>query len=269
MKSTRWIAVALFLIASPLLAMSEDDTSTLKPSESEMELSVLAEAQRSDAQLTVPLSFDAELEQLRKDIATTKELREKVATEAGQPLASDAAAAQEQRRVLLELLTKLATKNVPPKNTWEPPALEVASPSTPKVSETNIGETKLNTPATHPLITEKIVDPYALGRALFRAGDYVGAEQAFRKVKASDDNRVLLQYLVATCLRKQLKWEQAAKAYRKVADQKDDPTLRDLAIWQLDNIRWNQQTNTQLEELRQLRLPLETPQSSSTVGAPR
>ena len=279
MKSTRWIAVALCLIAAPILARSEEDGSQFAPLSSEE--AVETDLPRPDdglpssssTQLTVPFSFDAELQQLRKDITTTKELREKAAVEASQPFANDAAVAQEQRRILLELLTKLATKSVPPRPT---PISDLALPevSAPPMvppiheprSRAGHAETKHDAVATHPLISEKIVDPYALGQVLFKAKDFVGAELAFRKVKATDENRILLQYFVATCLRKQSKWDQAAKAYRTVADQKEDPTLRDLAIWQLDNIRWNQQTSTQLEELRQLRQPLETQKNSSAVG---
>lgn len=271
MKSTRWIAVALCLIASPAVVLSEDDAPAFEQPESLQATS--QDAQQNETPLTLPLSFDAELEQLRQDIATTKQLREKSASEAGQPYESDAAAAQEQRRILLELLTKLAAKKVEAKSTWEPPPPPrvIPPPPAPKIDDAHTTAAKsdsANSAATptHPLITEKIVDPYALGRALFRAGDYVGAEQAFRKVTATNENRVLLQYLVATCLRKQSRWEQAAKAYRTIAEQKEDPTLRDLAIWQLDNIRWNQSTNTQLEELRKLRQPLESPPESSLTN---
>lgn len=278
MKPTRWIAVALCLIAAPILALSEEDASPFPPLNSEEAVPIdlprpeVGSPSSSDVQLTAPFSFDAELQQLRKDIAVTKELREKAAAEASQPFANDAAVAQEQRRILLELLTKLATKSVPsrptpilnstlPEVSVPPPVSPIHEPS----RRASHAETKHDAAATHPLISEKIVDPYALGQALFKAKDFVGAELAFRKVKATDENRILLQYFVATCLRKQSKWDQAAKAYRTVADQKEDPTLRDLAIWQLDNIRWNQQTSSQLEELRQLRQPLETPQSSSAA----
>lgn len=271
MKSTRWIAVALCLVTSPAFVFSEDDASVGE--QPDPPSVVLQDAQQSEAPLSQSLSFDAELEQLRKDIASTKELREKSAAEAGLPYEGDADAAQEQRRILLELLTKLAAKKVEPKANWEPPPPPaIVSPSATKSEQAHSPAVKSGSPdsneAPHPLISEKIVDPYALGRALFRANDYVGAEQAFRKVAATNENRVLVQYLVATCLRKQSKWEQAAKAYRTIAEQKEDPTLRDFAIWQLDNIRWNQSTNKQLEELRKLRQPLEAAPESTSASPP-
>jgi tetratricopeptide (TPR) repeat protein len=246
MKSTGWIAVTGWLIASPVFAQSSDSPPAPTTSEATSADSVAPQQSGS-------VSFDSELERLRRDIAAIKALREQVAAEASQPLTSDAAAAQELRRELLELLTKLATKNVSPKPVPETPKPQkTAPPSAPKIGAAK-SEAKPGTTAAHPLITDKMVDPFALGGALFRAGDFSGAEQAFRKVKVTDDNLVLLQYLVATCLRKQSLWEQATKAYRIVAANKDDPALRDLALWQLENISWYQQTASQLEQLLQLR----------------
>lgn len=265
MKSTRWIVVAGWLTATPVFAQTLESPTAPVTSE---------ESVATDAapRLSGTVSFDSELERLRQEIAATKALREQVAAEVDQPLATDAAAAQVHRRELLELMTKLATRNVPSRPA---PAAEPTKPlPTNPVPASRIGTTKVDSlptaSAVHPLITSKIVDPSALGRALFRAGDYVGAEQAFRKVKVTDENRVMLQYLIATCLRKQSRIDQAAKAYRIVADNKDDPQLRDLALWQLENIRWSQQSETQLERVRQLREPTETDSSQTeATAAPR
>jgi tetratricopeptide (TPR) repeat protein len=266
MKSTGWIAVAGWLIASPVFAQSLNSLPAPTASEETSEVSVAP--QPNDVK-----SFDSELERLRQEIAAIKLLREQVASEANQPLTSDVAAAQEQRRELLELLTKLATKNVSAKPASEPPKPRKVSPAPePRVGAAKV-EAKLDKATDHPLITDKIVDPFALGRALFRAEDYSGAEQAFRKVKVTDDNRAMLQYLIATCLRKQSRWEQAAKAYRIVSENKEDPVLRDLALWQLENIRWYQQTESQLKQLRELREPTASPkaafQDAKATASPR
>jgi tetratricopeptide (TPR) repeat protein len=235
MTSTRWIAVAWILIASPVFAQVVDAPAT-----------DVAATPRN------VLSFEEELEGLRRDIAATKTLREQAAVEAGQAIESETLATQ-QRNELLELLTKLATQKPSPQPAPTPDnTAPRAVPSTLKTT-TRKPATESDSAAAHPLITDKVVDPYGLGRALFRTGDYRGAEQAFRKVKVTDDNRVMLQYLIATCLRKQSKWEQAVKAYRVVAENNDDPVLRDMATWQLENIRWHQRTESQLEQLRELR----------------
>ncbi|TXT36948.1 MAG: hypothetical protein FD138_824 [Planctomycetota bacterium] len=256
MKSTGWISVAGWLIASPVFAQSLDSLPVLDASEDTSAVSVAPPPSGS-------VSFDSELERLRQDIAAIKSLREQVASEANQPLNSDVAVAEEQRRELLDLLTKLATTKVLAKPTPEPPQPQKAAPAPgPRIGAAK-ADTKLEKTTTHPLITDKIVDPFALGRALFRSEDYVGAEQAFRKVKVTDDNRVMLQYLIATCLRKQSRWEQAAKAYRIVSENNDDPALRDLALWQLENIRWYQQTEAQFEQLRERREPPASPKAAA------
>ncbi len=248
MKSARWIAVAGWLIASPVFGQSPDSLPAPNASEDTAEVSVAPQPNAAK-------SFDSELERLRQDIAAIKLLREQVAAEANQPLTRDVAVAEEPRRELLDLLTKLATKNVSAKPTPEPPQPQKEAPAPgPRIGAAK-AESKPENVAAHPLITDKMVDPFALGRALFREEDFVGAEQAFRKVKVTGDNRVLLQYLIANCLRKQSRWEQAAKAYRIVTDNKDDPALRDLALWQLENIRWYQRTELQLKQLRELRGP--------------
>ena len=198
-------------------------------------------------------SFEAELQQLRQEIAASKLLREEFEKRNTED-SNNNLTTSEQRRQLTELLSKLAVRGLAKKT----PPVPVPDPPTPETTTTPPAISKTNsksaaTAQSHPLITDKIVDPFALGRTLFRSGDYVGAEQAFRKVKPADDNRTLLRYLIANCLRKQSRWEEAAKAYRIVAESNDDPALQDLAKWQLDNIRWNQKTEAQLEQLRQRR----------------
>lgn len=247
MKSTRWIAVAGWLIGSPVLGQFEALPAVPEPSDA----SVSGDAVKTEAPAA---SFETELEQLRHDLAAIKTLREQAATEVGQPISTDSQATQRERRELMDLLTKLATKRVTPK--LVPVAPEpLAPPVAPPELKHDFTRSVAKASEPHPLVTDKVLDPFALGRALFKAGDYVGAEQAFRKAKVNDDNRVMLQYLIATCLRKQQQWEQAAKAYRVVAENKDDAALRDLAVWQMDNIRWYQQTEAQIEQLRQLREP--------------
>lgn len=236
MKSTRWIAVAFMLATTPVFAQELASPKITSP------------ANHSDETADHEVgSFENELEHLRQEIAAAKTLRERVVTETAESPEAQAPNRQAQRQELFDLLAKLAARKPSP----EP------SPAKPTVTEERLGkptpEQVTQPPTAHPLITDKIVDPFALGRALFRAEDYRGAELAFRKVKVTEENRVLLQYLIATCLRKQSQWEQAVRAYRVVAENEVDPALRDLAIWQLENIRWHQQTEAQLKQLREWR----------------
>ena len=64
--------------------------------------------------------------------------------------------------------------------------------------------------------------------------------------------------MVATCLRKLGKREEAAKVYREVAAIKDDPFVADCARWQLDTLAWRKDVESQLAQMRQRRKGLET-----------
>lgn len=261
MISTRWIAVVI-LLASPAAAQSLKFEQTAR--EEEVELLPSPAVQLPNE----PSSFDEELEKLQREVAAIKTLRERISEEASRPLGIDSLKVQEQRQELFDLLTKLATRKPSPPPAAAPIVSAPVQPLDPIVEPKPEPKT-LGNPSSktgHPLITDKIVDPYALGRALFRAGDFSGAEQAFRRTTVTDENRIMLQYLIATCLRKQSQWEQAAKAYRIVSENKEDPALRDLALWQMENIRWHQQTATQLEQLRDLRSSSNKPQSNSATN---
>ncbi|MBI5757315.1 MAG: hypothetical protein HZA46_02210 [Planctomycetales bacterium] len=195
-------------------------------------------------------SLDLELNQLRDEVVAFRSLRAHVAQTTKHIDSNSADSTVQQRRELLELLTKLAARRVPRK----PPVAVEPSHSPTKTEEKLPLRSPINNSPQEQL-SEKVVDPLALGRVLFRTGDYSGAEQAFGKVRLSDENRRLVQYLIATCLRKQSRWADAIKAYKFVAESDDDPVLRDLAKWQLENIRWYQQMESQIESLKQLRSP--------------
>ena len=61
---------------------------------------------------------------------------------------------------------------------------------------------------------------------------------------------MMLKFLTATCLRKRSQWKPASDAFRVVAGSNQDPVLRDLAKWQLDNMAWYQQTESHLDQMR-------------------
>lgn len=147
-----------------------------------------------------------------------------------------------QRQEMLNLVTRLATQAITrPKTPVEPPPVPDAKIPEPPV------------PPVLPDVTDAAVDMFSLGKSLFRSGDYAKAEQAFRKVPVTADNRLLLKYLVATCQRKQSQWQAALDGYREVAASNQDPVLRDLARFQMDGIQWNLDTEKQLEQLKRQR----------------
>lgn len=106
----------------------------------------------------------------------------------------------------------------------------------------------------------QVADPLALARVLIRHGDYAAALahlQAISLAKLTNDDRLMVQYLTATCLRKQGETKDASLLYREVANCKGDELLADCAHWQLNSIRWREELNAQLEQLRERRQALE------------
>ncbi|HEX5271926.1 MAG TPA: tetratricopeptide repeat protein [Gemmataceae bacterium] len=104
------------------------------------------------------------------------------------------------------------------------------------------------------------IDPVAVAQNLFRAGDYEAALDAYRKVPlrgVTGEERAPTLYMIATCLRKLGKPDEAAKVYRDVAAIKDDPFVADCARWQLDNLTWRKEVEGQIAQLRQRRKALE------------
>lgn len=108
--------------------------------------------------------------------------------------------------------------------------------------------------------SDKPLEPLALARALFRTGDYEGALTAYRLINVdtvSKQDRVAVQYMEASCLRKLGKTDQAATLYREVTNSKDDEVLAECAQWQLGALQWRRELETSLQQLRQRRQALE------------
>ncbi len=189
-----------------------------------------------------PSSLEGEIEALRADLQAFHALSDEVARSARAAELEADRTMLRQRQEMLDILTKMATQGIARK----PEAKVKAAPPEPVASPTPDS-------VAVPPVTDTAVDHFALGKVLFRAGEYPKAEQAFRKVTPTDDNRLLLKYLIATCLRKRSQWQAAIDTYREVAESDKDPVLRDLAKFQLDGIRWNQDTEKQIEQLRKQR----------------
>lgn len=187
-----------------------------------------------------PTSLESEIEALRADLQAFHALSDEVTRSARAAELEADRTMLRQRQEMLDILTKMATQGIARKPEAKPVPPEPVAPPTPDS-------------VAVPQVTDTAVDHFALGKVLFRAGEYPKAEQAFRKVTPTDDNRLLLKYLIATCLRKRSQWQAAIDTYREVAESDQDPVLRDLAKFQLDGIRWNQDTEKQIEQLRKQR----------------
>jgi tetratricopeptide (TPR) repeat protein len=194
-----------------------------------------------------PTSMEAELRQFRSELREFQLLREEVARSTKAADAESDRASAQQRQELLDLLTAIAKSGMTRRATAVPaPSRSPEASSTPPVVAIPLEPFNLDN-------SVDVADPFALGKVLFRSGDFAGAEKAFRKVPVTSENELTLKYLLATCLRRQSHWQAAMDAYKSVAESNQDPVLRDLAKWQLDNIRWHQQSESQLEKMRQQR----------------
>ena len=245
------VTLTLALLAQPLLAQ---DTSIPRALDNPPELSTVPLP--AAPSFTPPLSnptrvsnpnagletLEGELEALRSDLQSFHALSDDVGRSVRAAEADADRTMIRQRQEILDVLTKLATQGL---------AKKVEPPAHPKRTEPVLSNTPEAIKA--PAVTDSAVDQFALGKSLFRAGEYAKAEQAFRKVTLTDDNRLMVKYLIATCLRKRSQWQAASDAYREVAASDKDPVLRDLANFQLDGIRWNQDTEKQIEQLRKQR----------------
>jgi len=107
--------------------------------------------------------------------------------------------------------------------------------------------------STDAAVVEKPIAPMELAQMLFRAGNYEGALAAFRLLDTgtlSREDRLLVQYLQASCLRKLGRHDEALQLLREIANSRTDAFAVECARWQLTNLRWQQETQRRLTELR-------------------
>jgi tetratricopeptide (TPR) repeat protein len=97
------------------------------------------------------------------------------------------------------------------------------------------------------------VDGAGLGRALFLSGDYTGALKAYETLATTEqlpDDRLLTQYMIASCQRKLGKLEDAIARYREIANSGGSETLVKNAQWHLKAIKERQELVAEVERIR-------------------
>lgn len=195
-----------------------------------------------------------ELEQLRKE----REALGAARTDPGeQPPRESGATPLETAKMRLRLAELLARTGAltrsRPADTMPPvPWLD------PKISkpEEKSAEPPSSPGVNPPSGTGMPVDPLALANALFGAGDFERALKTYRQINLTGmkpEERVPIQYLIATCLRRQGNTDEAVRIYREVAGSKGDEMVAEAAQWQLQSMRWRQEVEGQIKELRQRR----------------
>jgi tetratricopeptide (TPR) repeat protein len=219
-------------------------------------------------------NIEAELEQFRHELKQLHEMQEELARNIKSTDAESERVAAQQRQELMDLVTKIARQGTARKAAALAAAREQQRKATAAAEnaareqmladQAALGPSEADDPsaseslasafdAANPLVAADITDAFALGKVLFNKGEYANAEKAFRRAKVDPGNEMTLKYLIATCLRRQNKWRAATELYKVVAESDQDPVLQRLAKWQIDNIRWTKESESQLEQLKKQR----------------
>jgi len=219
-----------------------------------------ATAKDADDQLPAPRPLP-----LKKSLLELREQRQALdndqakAAKALQESAADSAISPKLHLRIGELLTRIGSRPSSPKSP-EPPKLpsfekkavvpEVAPSKVPAASPA------AKTPGTFSPENSKPLDPLALAQALYRTGNYDGALRAYQLVPSKNmkaGDRMFVQYGIANCLRNLGKWEEASGIYREIANARDEGNLAQCAQWQLGVMRWHQEMDSQLQDIRKRR----------------
>jgi tetratricopeptide (TPR) repeat protein len=171
----------------------------------------------------------------------TKKVNEKAAAASPQRVASEKSRAEAKGSPSLVILQP--SPSTPPS---APPAQPPAPPSpTASVKQTD---------DTPKVVTDAPVDPLALAQSLFRAGNFAEALNAYHKLDKDDqkpEERVAIQYMIACCLRRLGKVDEASALYREVANAPGNDFLSENAQWHLRTMKERHELEARLEELRQ------------------
>jgi hypothetical protein len=104
------------------------------------------------------------------------------------------------------------------------------------------------------------VDALAMAHSLFLAGRPEEALSVFRKLDLKDfrpEDRMPIQFLMASCLRQMGRNDDARDIYLKLANAKDDEQISAVAQWQLRQMRWRKDMNDLVDSIRTRRQSLE------------
>lgn len=192
-----------------------------------------------------------DLAALRQESARLRAEREALAAErqsVSEPTPAESEEVAKLRRRLAELVATLNAR----------PLAHRSSAAEPATSSKRTALTPLSDGVTGGAAATDVPsgDPVLAARANFRAGDYAAALETYRQIDLNGltrDERSLVQYMSACCLRKLGRLDEAAALYREVASAREDEVLTDCALWHLSAINWRRDMEKQLETLRDRR----------------
>lgn len=187
------------------------------------------------------------LDQLKNSRNELKEEREST----NKALETDDAAEVERkalRKKLDEILKRFDDKAKSPAPPTPPKTLpkETITPPTP---------TENKQPTKEPSVSAT-TDALLLAQNQYKAGEFDAALRSFKlmdlNIYARED-KAFIQYMTACCLRRTNKLNEAAVLFREIADAKDDEFITECALWQISSIRWREDLDKQLTQMRQRR----------------
>jgi tetratricopeptide (TPR) repeat protein len=202
----------------------------------------------------LPPRTGADLQGLRREVERLKAARQALEDErrkALPALTSPPGESEEAARLRLqiaELLARVGKRGKPEKAPEEKaPPPQPEPPPAPKTPE-------------NKTLSDRPVDPLALGHALFRTENYEAALKAYQQIDVnalSPTDRLMVQYATASCLRKLGRVEEAMVLYREVANSGGDELLVENAQWHLNAIKWQRDLEAQIDQVRQRRQALQ------------
>jgi hypothetical protein len=154
----------------------------------------------------------------------------------------------------LRKLREEARADAPP----APPAVAPGSTPSPEAPVPPSTSSAAAPPPTIPTQEEKEspVDAPGLGRVLFLSGDYAKALATYTAIDPAEqipEDRLVRQYMMACCLRKTGKLDEAAALYREVGNSGGHESLVTNAQWHLQTMKGHQELVAELARLRALR----------------
>jgi hypothetical protein len=177
---------------------------------------------------------------LQEELKSLLNEREQLTT----PPSSRQGAADERAQLrdqLIETLNKLETRKKP---SSAPAPVEKKHPEKPPAPKLDLPD------------GTKAPDAVRFAANLYMYGEIEAAYKTFKQMDLNGlpkEDRTFVQYMTACCLRRLGKSTQAAPIFRDIAEAKDDGFLTECALWQLSGIRYTQELETQLEQLRSRR----------------
>ena len=199
---------------------------------------------KGPAQLPAPADEKSALEKLKATRTELKGEREAAAKTLEPDDTGMDVERREMRKKLEELLKRLDSRGKLPLPDLKAPSRMPALPADPRP------------PVSAPEAVSAATDALLLAQNLYRAGDYPAALRAFRLIDLTlyaREDKAFIQYMTACCLRRTGKLAEAAVIYRDVADSKDDDFVTECALWQLGSLRWREDMEKQLAQLKQRR----------------